>query len=90
MASPTEAYPFLSGKGSFQSRMIEYIKENWGAFLGEDATLLEAPGGLEIVRAKYFPRSVELSQVDVTENTPPNRHPRRISRSRRDRRSLGA
>lgn len=37
---------------TFQAEMVEYIRRHFGSMLGEDAALLEQPGGLDILAAK--------------------------------------
>lgn len=52
MQGPSYQWLFADDGLSFQEKMIAFIREHFGDLLGEDADRLDAPGGLEAVRAK--------------------------------------
>ena len=44
---------FLGSGSDFTRQMIEYIRKHFSDLLGEDVKLLDQPGGLEMIGAKY-------------------------------------
>lgn len=39
----------------FRAGMVDYIRHHFSELLGDDVALLDQPGGLEAIRAKYHP-----------------------------------
>ena len=39
--------------GDFRAGMLDYIRRHFAGLLGEDIQLLDQPGGLDAIRAKY-------------------------------------
>jgi len=50
MKAPDYAWLFAEDGMDFKGKMIEFIRKNFSDLLGDDAKLLDAPGGLDILR----------------------------------------